>query len=53
MALTDTAIRNLKPQQKPQKKSDGTGLYLLVMPEASKLWRLAYRFAGNVRRQII
>lgn len=47
MALTDTAIRNLKPQQNPQKKSDGGGLYLLVMPEGSKLWRLAYRFAGK------
>jgi hypothetical protein len=47
MALNDTAIRNLKPDKKPYKKSDGDGLYLLVMPEASKLWRLAYRFAGK------
>jgi integrase len=47
MALTDTTIRNLKPQQKPYKKSDGGGLYLLVMPEGSKLWRLAYRCAGK------
>jgi integrase len=47
MALTDTAIRNLKPQQTPYKNSDGGGLYLLVMPEGSKLWRLAYRFAGK------
>lgn len=47
MTLTDTAIRNLKPQQTPYKKSDGEGLYLNVMPEGSKLWRLAYRFAGK------
>jgi hypothetical protein len=47
MALTDTTIRNLKPEQKPAKKSDGEGLYLLVLPEGSKLWRLAYRFAGK------
>jgi integrase len=47
MALKDTAIRNLKPQQKPHKKSDGEGLYLLVTPDGSKLWRLAYRFAGK------
>lgn len=47
MALTDTTIRNLKPQQKPYKKGDGGGLYLLVIPEGSKLWRLAYRFAGK------
>lgn len=47
MKLTDTAIRNFKPQQKPYKKSDGGGLYLLVMPETSKLWRLAYRSAAK------
>jgi hypothetical protein len=43
MALTDTTIRNLKPQQKPYKKSDSGGLQLHVMPESSKLWHLAYR----------
>ncbi len=47
MALTDTAIRNLKPQPKPYKKSDSEGLQLHVMPQGSKLWRLAYRFAGK------
>jgi hypothetical protein len=47
MALTDTAIRNLKPQRKPCKKSDSEGLQLHVMPEGSKLRRLVYRFAGR------
>jgi hypothetical protein len=47
MTLTDKAIRNLKPKDTPYKKSDGEGLYLRVMPEGSKLWRLAYRFAGK------
>ena len=47
MALTDTTIRNLKPQPTPYKKSDGEGLFLQIMPEGSKLWRLAYRFAGK------
>jgi hypothetical protein len=47
MELTDTTIRNLKPQQKPYKKSDGEGLHLRVTPEGSKLWRLAYRVAGK------
>lgn len=47
MALTDTAIRNAKPTEKPQRKSDGGGLSLLLMPTGSKLWRLAYRFAGK------
>lgn len=41
MALTDTAIRNAKPTEKPQRKSDGGGLSLLLMPTGSKLWRLA------------
>ncbi len=47
MALTDTTVRNLKPQQKPYKKGDGEGLYLLVTPDGSKLRRLAYRFASK------
>jgi Arm DNA-binding domain len=47
MTLTDKAIRNLKPKDTPYKKSDSEGLHLRVMPEGSKLWRLAYRFAGK------
>lgn len=44
---TDTEIRKAKPTEKPQKMSDGGGLFLLVTPQGSKLWRLAYRFAGK------
>lgn len=47
MALIDTALRGLKPQEKPKKYSDGGGLHLLVNPNGSKLWRLAYRFDGK------
>jgi len=47
MALTDTQLRNLKPREKPFKRADGGGLFLLVTPHGSKLWRLAYRFAGK------
>lgn len=47
MALTDKAVRNLKPKPAPYKKGDGEGLYLLVTPGGSKLWHLAYRFAGK------
>ena len=32
MGLTDTAIKNLKPQSKPFTKGDGLGLSLLVTP---------------------
>lgn len=45
--LTDTEIRKAKPTEKPQKISDGGGLFLLVTPQGGKLWRLAYRFAGK------
>lgn len=47
MALTDTAIRNLKPQSKPVKLVDGDGLYLLLNPNGSKWWRLDYRYGGK------
>jgi integrase len=47
MPLTDTAIRNAKPKGKPIKLSDGGGLFLLIQPTGTKLWRLAYRFAGK------
>jgi hypothetical protein len=39
MALTDTAIRGTKPGQKPFKVYDRDGLFLLVNPGGSKLWR--------------
>jgi hypothetical protein len=39
MSLTDTAIKKAKPADKPVKLSDGKGLYLLLNPAGSKLWR--------------
>ena len=44
MLLTQLAIKNAKPREKPYKLRDGNGLYLLVSPNGSKLWRLRYRF---------
>ena len=46
MALTDTAVRNAKPGEKPYKLTHGKGLYLLVNA-TGKYWRLDYRFAGK------
>ncbi len=43
MALTDTAIRNAKPKDKPYKLGDAGGLYVIVRPHGSKLWRYKYR----------
>ena len=47
MPLTDVACRNAKASDKPIKLFDGQGLYLLVQPSGSKLWRLKYRFEGK------
>lgn len=45
--LTNVAINAFKPADKPYKKSDGGGLFLLVQPNGSKIWRFAYRFEGK------
>lgn len=47
MPLSDTAIRNAKPGDKPQKLADGGGLYLLLNPNGSRWWRLKYRAGGK------
>lgn len=46
MPLTDTAIRNAKPQNKQYKLTDERGMYLLVN-NAGKYFRFDYRFAGK------
>lgn len=48
--LTDTGIKAAKPKDKPYKLADGQGLYLEVMPNGSKLWRLKYSFASKEKR---
>lgn len=47
MPLSDTAIRNAKPADKPQKLADGGNLYLLLNPNGSRWWRLKYRAGGK------
>jgi integrase len=47
MPLTDTEIKKAKPGIKPAKMSDEKGLYLLVNPTGSKLWRWKYRVDGK------
>ena len=47
MPLTALAVRNAKPASKPVKMSDGGGLYLLVNPNGSRLWRMNYRWLGR------
>lgn len=50
MPLTDTAIKNAKPADKPVRLFDGGGLYLEVAPSGGKWWRLKYRFGGKEKR---
>ncbi len=49
MSLTHFDIQNAKPEAKPYKLADGGGLFLLIQPNGSKLWRLKYRHLGTER----
>jgi integrase len=50
MPLTNTAIRNAKPSNKPIRLFDERGLYLEVSPTGGKWWRLKFRFEGKEKR---
>lgn len=45
--LTDKAVKNAKPKDKPYKLADGGNLYLYVSPTGAKSWRYKYRLAGK------
>jgi integrase len=45
--LNDTKVRSAKSREKAFKLSDERGLFLLVMPTGSRLWRLKYRLNGR------
>lgn len=45
--LTHAAVNAAKPREKPYKLFDGKGLYLLVRPSGSRLWRFKYRVQGR------
>ena len=47
MTLSDLKIRNAQRQVRPFKMPDGGGLYLIVQPNGSKLWRMKYRYLGK------
>ncbi len=42
--LTQFAILKAAPKEKSYKLSDGQGLYLLIEPSGSKLWRFRYQW---------
>lgn len=45
--LTDTRLRDLKPQARAFQVADGRGLFIEVLPGGKRVWRLRYRFAGK------
>ncbi len=45
-ALTDAALRSVKPRAVPFKLADGGGLHALINPNGSVLWRHNYVYAG-------
>lgn len=48
--LTVVAVRNAKPMEKPLRLFDGGGMYLEVMPNGARYWRMKYRHAGKEKR---
>lgn len=51
MPLSDAEIRAIKPTDSDQKHFDGGGLYLLVKPNGSKLWKLKFR-VGKAEKKL-
>lgn len=49
MALSELKIKALKPTEKQYRVTDAEGLYLMIKPSGSKLWRYNYRLGGKHR----
>ncbi|SEJ53362.1 protein of unknown function [Sphingobium sp. AP50] len=47
MALTAVAIKNAKGNARPYKLTDSDGLFLYVMPNGGRYWRMNYRHMGK------
>src|ERR1700761_2137127 len=45
--LTELHVRKAKPTEQPYRLADGKGLYLQVMPNGARYWRMKYRFDGK------
>lgn len=48
--LTETAIKNAKPKERPYKLSDSGGLYAEITPTGGKHWRMKYRYDGKEKK---
>ena len=47
MALTLRDLKALEPSEEPHKRHDSLGLFALVAPTGSILWRYKYSLAGH------
>lgn len=45
--LTDTKVRNAKPRERAYKVMDSLGLFILINPRGSKLWRFRFWLHGK------
>lgn len=50
MALTVMQLKNAPPRSRDYKLADERGLYILVRPNGSKLFKFKYRFAGREKK---
>jgi len=50
MKLTDATVKNAHAKEKQYTLYDEKGLFLLVLPNGSKLWRWKYRVDGKEKR---
>lgn len=45
--LCNTDVKNFKPYEKAYKKPDGKGLWILIKPNGSKMWRFDFKYANK------
>lgn len=50
MPLTDIKIRKAEQRDKEYKLADGGGLYILIRPNGSKLWKMKLRIHGREQK---
>ncbi|MCF6766193.1 tyrosine-type recombinase/integrase [Thiotrichales bacterium 19S3-7] len=53
MPLTIAQLKSLQPKEKQYKLTDEKGLYILIKPTGSLLWRFDYRFDGKRKTMAI
>ncbi len=52
MKLSDKTCKAAKSKEKAYKLADGGGLYLEIMPNGTKSWRMKYRYLGKEKRLV-